>query len=113
MVHVGDVEELGHRSINVGRRWARGSGVGEDIIVRAAAAGPVVGEVGVSTGRVRLGDGIVSTSDRVAGRSSAVPSEFGGGRVLRVGDSLSAAFAGVVNSEGAVVQSAWLNGYEC
>lgn len=106
MVHVGDVEELGHGSVHVGRRWAQGSRVWEYVVVGAPTTGSVVVEVGTAPGRVRLGDGIVSPRDGVAGRSIAVPPKRRSGGVLRVGNGRSATIGWIVDSEGAMIQSA-------
>jgi len=106
MVHVGDVEELSHRSIHVCRRWAQGSRVRENVSVGAATTGPVVVEVGTSSRRVCLGNGVVSPSNGVASGSIAVPPIRRSVGVLRVGDGRSAAVGWIVDSEGAVNQSA-------
>lgn len=102
VVGVCNVEELGDGSVYVGRWRAGGGGVGEHVVVAAATTGPVVVQVGSSTGRVRLSNGIVTTGHSVGRRAGAVPAELGSCGVPRVGKGCPAAFARVVDSPGAV-----------
>jgi hypothetical protein len=86
VVSVRGVEELGDRCIYVRCGRGGGGGVGEDVVVTTAAAGSVVVEVGSSTRRVGLSNGVVATSHGVRGRASTLPPELGGGSVPRVGE---------------------------
>ena len=98
VVSVRGVEQLGDGGIYVRRRRSGRGGVGEDVVVATATTGPVVVEVGGATGRVRLGNGVVTARHGVSGRASAVPAKLRCGGVPWVGESRPAAFAGVVDS---------------
>ena len=68
MVHVGSVEELGHRGIHIACGRCGRSGERENVVVGASTAWAVVGEVSVASGGVGLSNGVVTTCNSVGVR---------------------------------------------